>query len=181
MSAAWPVSPFWDFSLEIYGRPGVEAACLALQDEHHLDVNLVLLAAWLAASGRRLPPSLAARLRRLGEDYQARIMQPLREARRALRVSAVDTDLDRLRAACRQSLLRAELDLERFEQVQLEILAEGAEHDPASAPRLLLSANLAALYPALDPDGAFPSDHLAVLAAQLADAAPPVSPDKPSP
>jgi len=176
MSADWPVSPFWDFSLEIYGRPGVEAACLALQETHRLDVNLVLLAAWLAAGGRNLPSPLADRLRRLGEDYQTRVMQPLREARRALRAPDPGSDLDRLRADCRRALLRVELDLERFEQVQLEGLAEVAPSDRGSAPAELFSANLAALYP----DRPLPLDHVATLAAQFPDATP-SPPARPSP
>jgi uncharacterized protein (TIGR02444 family) len=37
-----PDDPFWRFSLDLYGRPGVAPACLALQDEAGADVNLVL-------------------------------------------------------------------------------------------------------------------------------------------
>ncbi|MDF2782313.1 MAG: hypothetical protein K0S96_2118, partial [Geminicoccaceae bacterium] len=24
----WPANPFWDYSVELYRRPGVEAACI---------------------------------------------------------------------------------------------------------------------------------------------------------
>ena len=44
-------SAFWRFSLELYARDGVPAACLALQDREGADVNLVLLALWLGESG----------------------------------------------------------------------------------------------------------------------------------
>ena len=41
-----PSSRFWDFSLEIYAKPGVAQACLALQDECGADVNLLLFCCW---------------------------------------------------------------------------------------------------------------------------------------
>jgi len=42
---------FWRFSLDAYGRPGVAAACLDLQDRHGCDVNLILYALWLGRAG----------------------------------------------------------------------------------------------------------------------------------
>ncbi len=47
-------SPFWRFSLATYRKPGVATACLALQDECGVDVNLMLFLLWLAANGRQL-------------------------------------------------------------------------------------------------------------------------------
>ncbi len=147
MSAAWPASAFWDFSLELYGRPGVEAACLTLQDGHGLDVNLVLLAAWTACAGRPLAPPLARRLRALGDDHQARIMQPLRQARRALKDAEIVGALAPIAADRRRALLALELDLERLEQLQLERLAAAAVADAEIPAASLFAANLEALYP----------------------------------
>lgn len=42
MSVGFPDHPFWDFSLEVYPREGVGAACLALQARHEIDVNVLL-------------------------------------------------------------------------------------------------------------------------------------------
>lgn len=147
MSTNWPASAFWGFSLGLYGRPGVEAACLTLQDEHGLDVNLVLLAAWTACTGRRLAPPLARRLRVVGDDHQARIMQPMRQVRRALKDQDLDAVLAPIAAERRRALLALELDLERLEQLQLEQIAAAAEAAPGLAAASLFSANLGALYP----------------------------------
>ena len=43
---------FWDFSLRVYGSDGVSAACIALQERHGIDVNLLLFSAWVGESGR---------------------------------------------------------------------------------------------------------------------------------
>jgi hypothetical protein len=45
--------PFKRFALELYRRPGVADACLALQNRHDLDVNVVLFAAFTGAAQRR--------------------------------------------------------------------------------------------------------------------------------
>ena len=31
----WPHELFWDYSVALYSRPGVEAACIELQRRHH--------------------------------------------------------------------------------------------------------------------------------------------------
>jgi len=52
-------SPFWRFSLRFYSRPGVAAACLALQDEAGADVNLMLFLLFLAKTTHRPISKLA--------------------------------------------------------------------------------------------------------------------------
>jgi uncharacterized protein (TIGR02444 family) len=46
MNTALPSHPLWDFSLHHYGQPKIKAACLALQDQYGLNVNVVLLCCW---------------------------------------------------------------------------------------------------------------------------------------
>ena len=41
--------PFWNFSIAIYSASAVQDECLNLQDQFGLDVNLVLLCAFLGA------------------------------------------------------------------------------------------------------------------------------------
>jgi uncharacterized protein (TIGR02444 family) len=173
----WPPSAFWDFSLDFYRRPEVEAACLSLQDAHGLDVNLVLLAAWAARIGQRLTPSLGRRLRALGEAYQADVMQPLRQARRALKSPARAGALAPLLDDRRRALLGLELDLERLEQLQLERLLGAAGSVSASPAAPLFVGNLELLYP----DRGLPAPTLAVLAATVAKSVASAAPDRASP
>src|SRR5436190_23673840 len=53
-SAAASETPFWRFSLHFYRQAGVAEACIALQDECGVDVNLLLFLLWLAAGRRQL-------------------------------------------------------------------------------------------------------------------------------
>jgi uncharacterized protein (TIGR02444 family) len=145
--AAWPPSAFWRFSLAFYADPEVKDACLALQDRHGLDVNLLLLAAWAARSRRLIAAADAYRLRTLSADYQERVMHPVRQARRALTATGAEAWLASLVAQRRRALLAVELDLERLEQLQLERLLDATGSQAATAPPALFLENVRALYP----------------------------------
>ncbi|MEZ5905345.1 MAG: TIGR02444 family protein [Geminicoccaceae bacterium] len=151
MTAAppWPDCAFWDFSLALYSRPGIEAACLKLQDEFGLDVNLVLLAAWTASRGMQIEPDLAARLRSIGEGYQTMVMRNFRAARRGLKCWPEAAALGNLVAAPERRLRAVELDLERLEQLRLAGLVEGCRSVSGRGGTDLFKANLEALYPGL--------------------------------
>jgi len=107
-------NPFWDFSLAVYDRTGVAAACLALQDRHGVDVNMLLFCAWAGSRGHPLGPGDLAKLRTTAQPWQAAVVAPLRAIRRQLKVLKVAPELaiDRLRARLKD----AELDAEAVEQ-----------------------------------------------------------------
>src|SRR5260221_9331531 len=80
---------FWAFSLDLYAHPDVAAACLRLQDEQGLDVNLLLLCCWLARSGRgRLGEGDLAAAEARAAPWRRDIIGPLRAVRRALKTMA---------------------------------------------------------------------------------------------
>jgi len=130
--AEWPASPLWDYAVDLYGRPGVREACLALQDRGGADVSLLLLACWLGAAGRRPGEAELSRLREEASRWQEMVVGPLRSARRALKERAPDLDED-LRhpvEAARRRLADVELDTERAE---LRLLERSAREAPATA------------------------------------------------
>ena len=49
--APTPENPLWTFAVSLYERPGVRPACLRLQDEVGLDVDVVLTILWIARQG----------------------------------------------------------------------------------------------------------------------------------
>jgi uncharacterized protein (TIGR02444 family) len=107
-------NPFWNFSLEIYARPGVSEACLALQDEIGADVNLVLFCLWLARQGRILDDAAARDCIAVTHPWQARMVAPIRALRQACRYDAMLAP-EALRESLRQELARVELHAERVE------------------------------------------------------------------
>jgi len=75
--------PFWQYSLQIYAADGMEELCLTLQNEHEIDVNILLFSTWLATQYRILDISLLEQNTRL-QYWQNTIIPPVRQARIAL-------------------------------------------------------------------------------------------------
>lgn len=145
-SGDWPPSPLWDYAVGLYGRPGVAAACLALQDRRGADVNLLLLACWLAAAGRRPDASRLARARAEAADWQEAIVRPLRNARLNLKRAIAEEADGAIRApleAARARLAGMELDAERAELLLLErACGGGPSHAGDARPATLAGALL---------------------------------------
>jgi uncharacterized protein (TIGR02444 family) len=128
---------FWRFSLALYDRPGVAAACLELQDRHGRDVNLALYAVWVGASGRgRLSATDLDAVKAALAPWHGTVIAPLRALRRRAKD---ETDAPALYAA----LKAAELEAEHVAQDRLERLAPPAAALHA-APLEDAVANLAA-------------------------------------
>lgn len=113
------VQDLWNFALELYAKPGVEQACLQLQETDR-DVCLLLTGAWLQHRGVRC---LEERLRALTEvtaPWQREVISPLRQTRRDWRTAAgEDTDL----AVLREQIKKLELQAERVLLERLQKLA----------------------------------------------------------
>lgn len=107
MSAA-----LWAWACDAYARPGVKQACLTLQDEAGLDVDVMLWIAWLASAGRRPADGALADALAISAEHQDRAVKPLRAARRA-------SD-----GAQKAKILEAELAAERAELDALAALAD---------------------------------------------------------
>lgn len=79
-------NPFWDYSVDIYRKPGVSAACLEVQDRHDLDVNLLLFCFWLGQSRRTVfSVEQFKGLITITADWRLSVVLPIRAARRCLK------------------------------------------------------------------------------------------------
>ena len=80
-------SPFWRFSLAFYRQAGVAAACLALQDDCGVDVNLRQFLLWLAANGRQVSLENIKELDQTVRSWRDLTIIPVREVRRKLKAA----------------------------------------------------------------------------------------------
>ena len=122
--AAFAEGPFWRFSLTAYAKPEVAAACLRLQDEHGLDVNLVLFCLWAGSLGLRLDDQRLAAAAAEARAWQRHAVAPLRQVRRWLKANAAAAG-DKA-ARLRQAVKEQELRAEAIEQERLGRHLEGA-------------------------------------------------------
>ncbi|MEO1019696.1 MAG: TIGR02444 family protein [Pseudomonadota bacterium] len=144
--AAAQADALWLFSLDVYGRERVKEALLTLQETINADVNLMLLACWLAQEHYPLDRDTAQTLREISRHWQSEIVVPLRGVRHRLKDRLRDRTLAERQshADLRQQVLDLELQAERLEQ-QLLVRALGPLQHSSVDPLTLCLANLAAL------------------------------------
>lgn len=125
----------------VYGRNDVAGACLAAQDRHGLDVNLLLFAAWLASTGHALDGSDARLADEHCRAWREDVVEPLRRRRRAWKHAAPH---DRAYAAIKALEIEAERQqLAMLADLAVELRLQGAlPAAQASSATELLAANL---------------------------------------
>jgi uncharacterized protein (TIGR02444 family) len=123
----------WDFAVAIYGRDGVQDACLALQNRLGADVNMMMFCLWLAACDEA-PSDLARFLGsalKISHDWQRTLIEPLRASRQRLKALAaeqVGASLDvQALLALREQVKKCELEAERLQITALAALVERVE------------------------------------------------------
>jgi uncharacterized protein (TIGR02444 family) len=135
--------PFWSFSIDLYGRPGVAPACLALQDRFGCDVNILLFALWAARCGKALASAEFDALDAAAAPWRGGVVEPIRALRRALRADAMGA-APAARERVRAKLLEAELEGEKAAQEMLARAVPLPSPADVTVDRALAEANLAA-------------------------------------
>jgi uncharacterized protein (TIGR02444 family) len=132
----------WDYACALYGRPGVQAACLDVQDRSGLDVTLLLFCCWAAARGApALSPALLREVHARTRPWADEVTAPLRALRRRLAAGPAEMPLPE-RQHLRGQVQAVELEAERIALGMIERMLEGPM--PAGAPsRATARANLA--------------------------------------
>ncbi|MEW9612583.1 TIGR02444 family protein [Shinella sp. S4-D37] len=112
----------WDFALDYYRRDGVAAACLALQDQGDVDVNVLIHAIWRAAiRGEAIAQGDVADADASVAAWRQSIVLPLRALRRRLKTGPPPAPGE-VTEKLRGRIKAAELDAEHIELDTLEAM-----------------------------------------------------------
>jgi uncharacterized protein (TIGR02444 family) len=158
-------SPFWRFSLRFYRQPGVAEACIALQDEAGVDVNLLLFLLWQATHKRALSMAEVESIEQRIAPWREATVIALRAVRRALRsppalVAPAAAELFRTR------IKAVELEAERLQQeAMFELARASALGREVASEREAAAANVASYAAAARTT--FPADAVATVLAAL--------------
>jgi uncharacterized protein (TIGR02444 family) len=127
-------SPFWRFSIKFYAVPGVAPACIELQDQANVDVNVLFFLLWNATERRALSATDVAEVERVIGAWRDMAVVPLRNVRRALKspppVMASDAA-----EGFRTRIKAVELEAERLQQEALYDLAQSGRLGHSAADR----------------------------------------------
>ena len=136
-------SGLWRFSLDFYRRPGVAEACIRLQDEAGVDVNVMLYLLYLAVHWRTITAEEMNRIDDVAADWRAAVVVPLREIRRKLK-SPLGAFVPAVTSELRNDVKRVELAAERIQQQALQdLLALDAAPSGPSDRRAIARAHMA--------------------------------------
>jgi len=119
-------SPFWQFSVKFYAVPGVAQACIDLQDQAGVDVNILFFLLWNATQNLVLNRDEVAELERDIGAWRDMAVVPLRNIRRALKTPPpVMTPQDA--EGFRTRIKAVELEAERLQQEAMYGLAQSGK------------------------------------------------------
>ena len=124
-NTAIPVSksPFWQFSIKFYAVPGVAEACIALQDQAKVDVNILFYLLWNATQGRAFNAADVTEIEHRIGPWREVAVVPIRDIRRALK-SPPPVVEPAAAEALRNRVKAVELEAERLQQEALYGLAQ---------------------------------------------------------
>jgi uncharacterized protein (TIGR02444 family) len=136
-------TPFWRFSLHFYRQVGVADACIALQDDCGVDVNLLLFLLWLAAGRRQLSAEAVRELDEAVRDWRTLTIVPIRQLRRKLKGAPTLVESGK-QEAFRTKVKALELEAERIQQEALYGRSRSGLRGGDALPPAAARANLAA-------------------------------------
>jgi len=128
----------WAYALDLYGRPGVEARLLQLQDEHRQNACLLIWSLWMAAEGRAADAATLAAGAAMARSWDAAAVEPLRRLRRDLKRASAGPA--RRRERLREGVRALELKAERMLLEMLQDASPAAGPGPLPAADALASA-----------------------------------------
>ena len=144
-------SPFWRVSINFYGVPGVAQACIELQDQASVDVNILFFLLWNATQGRTYKKADVAEIERMIGAWRDMAVVPIRNVRRALKspppVMAPD-----VAEGFRTRIKAVELEAERLQQEALFELAQTSRlGQPSASPAKAARASVDAYQGVIGP------------------------------
>lgn len=117
---------FWTFSLKLYDRDGVAAACLELQDAYKLDVNLILFCFWHGSTYGKADQELLQKVVELSREWHSYVVEPLRSVRTWMKINPSPSDQF---ANLRDRIKTDELMAEKFQQEKIANLTSEFNSD----------------------------------------------------
>jgi len=103
----------WDFALAFYAQPQIAEICVQLQDQHKVNVCLLIGLRWLDDSGKYLSDGELPDLHAHTQAWAQAVVEPLRSLRRLLKQPVANYAQDEMQAQVRAAVKQAELLAEK--------------------------------------------------------------------
>ena len=114
----FPTSEFWNYSSQMWSLPEVENTCLDLQNQHDLNVNLLLFCCWTGEQQSRLDEKQIKTLIEAAEPWET-VIKPLRSSRNVMKQQLIAMPAELIDQTLK-NITEMELNAERMQQMSLE-------------------------------------------------------------
>lgn len=142
----------WPFTLELYAKPSVQDAMIALQNNQGADVNVLFYCLWCAATGRgSLDAGGFDKVESRIARWRREVTEPLRRLRVHIKMDPALLALERATDA-RSKILEAEIESERIAQIAIESTAQQPLDGSSGSPASIAERNLRAYLDYIDAD-----------------------------
>ena len=133
---------FWEFSIATYQSDGVADACLALQNQHGADVNMLLYCCWVAKVAGEFTDDLFSTAMQFATEWGSNVVWPLRSVRQWMKHTEHSgrSVLSETHEGLRFDIKGIELRAEKLQQTVLESFVIVADGQHASDPEQLAHA-----------------------------------------
>ena len=158
-------SPFWRFSIKFYQVPGVAPACIDLQDQAKVDVNVLFFLLWNATQSRALNADEVAKVEGMIGPWREMAVVPIRNVRRALKTPP-SVMAPEAAESLRTRIKAVELEAERLQQEALYGLAESSRLGRPAPSKTEAAADSISSYQGVI--GPFPPEPLAAVLSAFA-------------
>lgn len=114
---------FWEFSVNLYSSSEVSSACLDLQNQHGIDVNLLLMCCWYGARVGELTETSLSQALAYSKQWREEVVKPLRQTRVWMKSNMPSDQNQRLSFQdVRNEIKSVELRAEKHQQSVLEMI-----------------------------------------------------------
>lgn len=114
----FPTSEFWNYSSQMWSLPEVESICLELQNQHDLNVNLLLFCCWIGEQQLRLDENQVKTLVEAAEPWET-VIKPLRSSRDVMKQQLLAMPAELIDQTVK-NITEMELNAEHMQQISLE-------------------------------------------------------------
>lgn len=120
------IETFWGFSARTYQCESVPAACLALQNQHGADVNVLLFCCWVGASRGEFETDSYESVMAFAHRWAENVVQPLRGARTWMKLNGPPDQqrVDEQFTHLRERIKAVELEAEHLQQDRMQSLLD---------------------------------------------------------
>lgn len=114
----FPKSEFWNYSSQVWLLPNIEKNCLALQNDHEVNINILLYCCWVGDKNLIINDDNLQALLNAVQPWQE-IVEPLRESRKMMQQNLIAIPANTLSQTI-DNINEMEINTEHMTQLALE-------------------------------------------------------------